>query len=72
MTAHLTICFQVYTMEQKKRGLCLYDDKRYLLADLLDGRTNPNTYAYGQRDLAAEKYLVDDQPEPGAELIIRH
>ena len=72
MTAHLTICFQVYTMEQNKRGLCPYDDKRYLLADLHDGRPNPNAHAYGHRDLAAEEHLIADQPEPGAELIIRH
>ena len=38
MTAHLIICFQINTMEQEKRGLCPYDDKRYLLADLPDGR----------------------------------
>ena len=72
MTAHLTYCFQVYTMEQEKRGLCPYDDKRYLFADLPDGRPNPNTHAYGHRDLAAEEHLVADQPEPGVELIIRH
>ena len=59
-------------MEQEMRGLCLYDDKRYLLADLPDGRQNPNTHAYGYCDLAAEEHLVADQPEPGAELIIRH
>ena len=59
-------------MEQKKRGLCPYDDKRYLLADLPDGRPNPNTHAYGHRDLAAEEHLVADQSEPGAELLIRH
>ena len=59
-------------MEQEKRGLCVYDDKRYLLADLPDGRPNPNTHAYGNRDLAAEENLVADQPEPGAELVIRH
>ena len=59
-------------MEQEKRGLCPYDDKRYLLADLADGRPNPNTHAYGHYDLAAEEHLVADQPEPGAELIIRH
>ena len=58
-------------MEQEKRKLCPYDDKRYLLADLPDGRPNPNTHAYGHRDLAAEEHLVTDQPEPGAELIIR-
>ena len=72
MTAHLTICFQVYTMEQEKRGLCFYDDKRYLLADLPDGLPNPNTHTYGHHDLAAEEHLIADQPEPGAELIIRH
>ena len=47
----MTICFQVYTIKQEKRGLCPYDDKRYLLADLPDGRPNPNTHAYGHRDL---------------------
>ena len=62
----------MYTIEQEKRGLCLYDDKRYLLADLPDGRPNPNTHAYGNCDLAAEEHLIADQPEPGAELIIRH
>ena len=72
MTAHLTICFQVYTKEQEKRGLCPYDEKRYLLADLPVGRPNPNTHAYGHSDLAAEEHLVADQPQPGAELIIRH
>ena len=59
-------------MEQEKRGLCAYDDKRYLIADLADGRANPNTHAYGHRDLAVEEHLVADQPEPGAELIIWH
>ena len=54
--AHLTICIQVYTMKQEKRGLCPYDDKRYLLADLPDGRPNPNTHAYGHCDLAAEEH----------------
>ena len=45
-------------MEQEKRGLCPYDDKRYLLADLPDGRPNPNTHAYGHCDLAAEEQSV--------------
>ena len=71
-TEHQSISFQVYTMEQEKRGLCPYDDKRYLLADLPDNRPNPNTHAYGYCDLAAEETRVADQPEPGAELIIRH
>ena len=58
-------------MEQEKRGLCPYNDKRYMLADLPDGHTNPNTHAYGHRDLANEEHLVTDQPEPGTELIIK-
>ena len=59
-------------MEQEERGLCSYDDKRYLLADLPDGRPNPHTHAYGHRDLASEEHLVADKPKPGAKLIIRH
>ena len=59
-------------MEQEKRGLFRYDNKRYLLSDLPDARPNPNIYAYGDGDLAAEEHMVADQPEPGAELIIRH
>ena len=43
-----------------------------MLADLPDGCPNPNTHAYGHRDLAAEEHLIADQPEPGAKLIIRH
>ena len=40
---------QMYTLEQRKRGLCPYDDKRYLLApDPVLGE-NPNTHAYGHR-----------------------
>ena len=41
-------------MEQKKRELYPYNDKRYLLADLFDGRLNSNTHAYGHCDLTAE------------------
>ena len=59
-------------MEQMKRGLCLYDDKWYLLADLPDGRPNLNTHAYFYCCLAAEKHLVNYQPEPNADLIILH
>ena len=59
-------------MELTNRGLCLYDDMRYLLADLPDGRPNPNNHAYGYCDLASEEHLVADQPEPGARLIIQN
>jgi hypothetical protein len=62
---------QIYTMEQDKRGLCPYDDKRYLLADLPDGTPNPDTHAYGHRDLAAEAHVEMDIPErTGTDLII--
>lgn len=58
-------------MEQDKRGLCPYDDKRYLLADLPNGTPNPNTHAYGHRDLATEAHVDMDMPErSGTELII--
>ena len=43
-----------------------------MLADLPDGHPNPNIHAYGHCDLAADEHLMADQPEPGAELIIRH
>ena len=29
-------------MDQEKRGLCPYDDKRYVLADMPNGQPNPN------------------------------
>ena len=62
---------QIYTLEQDKRGLCPYDDKRYLLAELPDGTPNPNTHAYGHRDLATEVNLDMDMPDqPGTDLII--
>ena len=72
MSAHLIVCFQLYTMEQEQRRLSPYDDKRYLFADRLDDCPNQNTHAYSHSDLAAEEHLVADQPESGAELIIRH
>ena len=62
---------QIYTLQQEKRGLCPYDDKRYLLADLPDGSPNPNTHAYGHYSLAAEEQLVADMPEQaGSEMVI--
>ena len=72
MTAHQTLYFQMYTMNQVKRGLCPYDDKRYLLADLLNWRPNPHTHSYDHHDLTTEETMVGNQPEPGAELIIRY
>ena len=62
---------QIYTLEQEKRGLCPYDDKRYLLADLPDGSPNPNTHAYGHYELQSEERLQVDMPDrPGTELVI--
>ena len=62
---------QIYTLDQEKRGLCPYDDKRYLLAELPNGTPNPNTHAYGHRELAAEANIDMDMPDqPGADLII--
>jgi len=58
-------------MEQDKRGLCPYDDKRYLLADLPNGTPNPNTHAYGHHELATEAHVEMDMPErSGSELVI--
>ena len=51
-------------MEQEKRGLCPYDDKRNLLADMPNGQPNPNMHAYGHRDLVTEVNLVVEHPEP--------
>ena len=56
-----------------KRGLCPYDDKRYLLADLPDGLPNPNTHAYGHKDLAMEEEFAPVMPEaPGTDLVIEN
>ena len=63
----------MYTLKQEKRGLCPYDDKRYLLADLPDGTPNPQTHAYGHKDLATEVEFEADMPElPGTDIIIEH
>ena len=60
-------------MEQVKRGLCPYDDKRYLLADLPDGSPNPYTHAYGHKDLAAEEHFEAVMPEaPGTDLVVEN
>jgi hypothetical protein len=72
-----TICFsyhlQIYTLEVNKSGLRPYDDKRYLLADLADGRPNPNTHAYGHWEVASDELLEQDIPEePGSEILVEH
>ena len=56
-----------------KRGLCPYDDKRYLLADLPDGSPNPNSHAYGHKDLAMEEQFAAVMPEaPGTDLVVEN
>ena len=63
----------MYSLEQEKRSLCPYDDKRYLLANLPDGSPNPNTHAYGHKDFAREeRYVADMLATPGTDLIIEH
>ena len=63
----------MYSLEQEKRDLCPYDDKCYLLANLTNGSQNPNTHAYGHKDLAMEEQFVADMPAvPGTDLIIEH
>ena len=57
----------MYSLEQEKRCLCPYDDKRYLLANLPDGSTNPNTHAYAHKDLAMEEQFVADMRQPLAQ-----
>lgn len=58
-------------LEQKERELCPYDDKRYLLADLADGKANLKTHAYGHKDIAAEKEHVADMTDrPGTEILV--
>ena len=62
---------QIYTLEQEKRGLCSYDDKRYVLADLHYRTSNPNTHAYGHHELATEVLVQMDMPEQsGTELVL--
>ena len=48
---------QSYTVSQIQRGLCLYDDKLYLLANLINGKPNPNTHAFGHYELSHKAAL---------------
>jgi len=61
---------QIYTLEQSKRGLLPYDDKRFLLANLPDGSSNPNTHAYGHHSITDVQVREPEQPAAGAELIV--
>jgi hypothetical protein len=66
-------CLQIYTIAQDKRGLVPFDDKRYLLADLGPDQPNPNTHAYGHKDLAGVEHFEADMPDRiGETLIIKN
>ena len=47
---------QLYSFETQKRGLCAFDDKRFLLEDGI------HTKAFGHKDIPA--HLEDFQPDP--------
>ena len=66
---------QVYTQAVEKRGLVPYDDKRYLLADIVDAEgvahPNPNTHAFGHKSLRGQVRLEEDElPQAGAEMVV--
>lgn len=62
---------QLYTLKQSKRGQFSYNDKRYLLANLANGKPNQNTYAYRQKDFAVKDELVAHVPDgPATKLLI--
>ena len=62
---------QIYTVSQIKRNLCPYDDKRYLLANLINGKFNPNTHAFGHYELSHEAALPEiDQPNSADNLYV--
>ena len=62
---------QIYTVSQIKRGLCPYDDKLYLLANLINGQPNPNTHAVGHYELLYEAVQPEiDQPSSGDNLYV--
>ena len=65
------VILQIYTLEQEKRGLCPYNDKRYLLADLPDAAPNLNTHVYGHHELSTEvRVLIDMLEQSGTELVL--
>ena len=53
---------QIYTWESKKRGLCAYDDKRFLLED------GVHSLAFGHHSITAR--VQDDRIEEPRELVI--
>lgn len=62
---------QQYTLKQSTRGLCQYDDKRYLLSDLTYVSLNPNTNEFLHKDFSGGEELVADMSDgPWAEMLI--
>lgn len=62
----------MYTIIQEKLKLRLYNENRYLYANLPDSNPNLNIHAYGHCKLLTRKHLITDQPEIGAKLKIWH
>ncbi len=59
---------ELYTMQVDKRGLCSYDDKRYLL-------DNIRSLAYGHYQIPAQHIAINmhpDGPADGGMIIISH
>ena len=53
------------------RGLCPYDDKRYILANLINVKPNANTHAFDHYELSHEAPLPEiDQPSSGDNLYV--
>ena len=53
---------EIYTLEQRKRGLVPFDDKRLLLDNIADGVANPNTHAYGHYSVEIQAEQILDAP----------
>jgi hypothetical protein len=56
---------KLYTVEMQKRGLCAFDDKRFVLADGI------HTLSYGHKDIT-RNVIADEVIEPVVDDIITH
>lgn len=61
---------QFDTLEQAKRNVSPYGEKRVLITDMPDGLPNPKTHAYGDRAFSDEVQL-DSVLAEGADLVVR-
>ena len=60
----------IYKMDVQKRVLVPYDDKRILLADLLDGKQYPDTNAFKHYSIKAVRMPEPEQPPAGDEMVV--